>query len=155
MVAYAFKTQLSKGEAAEAELCAHFEEWFTIKRVSMAEQRAGIDRIFHPKDGGPTLKVEIKTDWTASKTGNAFIETVSVDTTGKKGWAYTSQADVLLYYLPDDMLIYWIAFTTLRKHLQRWSKYKTRKIPNRGYFTIGLLVPLAEFEEHSEHVINL
>jgi hypothetical protein len=152
---YAFKTQLSKGERAEAELTKHFEEWFVIREVSRAEQRAGIDRIFQPKDGGPVLKVEMKTDWTASKTGNAFVETISVDTTGKKGWAYTSQADVLLYYLPDDLLIYWMPFATLRFHLPRWCQYPTRKITNSGYCTYGLLVPLAEFEKYADQVISI
>jgi len=33
-------------------------------------------------------------------TGNAFIETIPVDMSEKAGWAFTSQADMLLYFDP-------------------------------------------------------
>jgi hypothetical protein len=153
---YTFDTQLTKGAAAETQLDGFFAQWFDIEPASPAEQRRGIDRTFTPQAGGKPFKVEYKTDWTASKTGNAFVETVSVDTHDKPGWAHTSQADYLIYFLPDDLLIYVLRFATLRRLLARWQReYPVRKIPNKGYYTHGLLVPLREFEQHAAQTISI
>lgn len=152
---YTFDTQLSKGQASEQELDKFFSEWYDIAPVNMDTQRQGIDRIFTRKDNGRVSKVEYKTDWTASKTHNAFVETVSVDTTNKPGWAHSSQADYLIYYVPGDDLIYIIAFTRLRSNLSRWRTYPTKRIPNKGYNTTGILVPLREFERIAIQVISL
>lgn len=153
---YNFATKLHEGQKHEQFLDEFSATWYDIREVSREEQGRGIDRIFVEKATGEIVKVEYKADTTASRTGNAFVETVSVDTANKRGWAYTSQADWLLYYLPGDGLIYLFEFATLRQHLPRWTKqYPTRAIPNAGYKTIGLLVPLAEFERHADKVINL
>jgi len=152
---YDFDTQLTAGEAAEHVLDNLFAAKFEISVVDRASQRSGIDRVFTRRDGGHRLTIEYKTDWTASKTGNAFVETVSVDTASKAGWAYTSRADFLIYYLPDDRLIYVIQFSKLRRRLDRWNRqYRQKAIPNQGYNTVGLLVPLREFEQLATEVIS-
>lgn len=153
---YDFTEQLSKGEQAEKQLDEHFATWFTIHPVTRAQQRMGIDRMYTHKRDGWTIPIEYKTDWTAGKTGNAFVETISVDTEKKPGWAYTSRADVLIYFIPKDLLAYWIRFVDLRKELPRWcADFPMRKIPNKGYHTHGRLVPLDEFEKLARHVISL
>lgn len=152
---YEFKEQLMKGEKSEDKLDAFFSEWYTVKRVDMFQQRQGIDRIFTRKDNGSIFKIEYKTDWTASRTQNAFVETISVDTTDKPGWAYSSQSDYLIYYIPGDELIYVITFIALRARLPCWCKFPSRRIPNKGYCTVGLLVPLAEFEQIAREVISI
>lgn len=130
--------------------------WYTIRQASLIEQRQGIDRHFTDKKTGIATTVEYKADTTASRTGNAFVETVSVDATGKLGWAYTSQADWLFYYLPQDGLLYFWHFAEFRKHLPRWVREcKSRAIPNQGYKTVGMLVPLGEFEAYASKVVNL
>lgn len=153
---YNFQTQLATGEEAERRLDAWFAHWYAIEPATPAQQRAGIDRIFTRHDTGRAFKVEYKTDSRASATGNAFVETVSVDTTGKAGWAFTSQADILLYYVPVSEVIYVIQMATLRRHLSRWQRqYQARKIPNQGYCTHGLLVPLDEFERIAQRVESI
>lgn len=152
---YEFKEQLTKGQQSENELDAYFSQWYTIQTVDMDQQRQGIDRVFTRKDNGHVFKIEYKTDWTAGKTGNAFVETVSVDRTDKPGWAHSSQSDYLIYYVPGDDLVYVIAFQNLRSRLQSWCNCPTRKIPNNGYNTLGLLVPLCEFERIATQVISL
>ena len=152
---YGFKEQLTKGEQSEADLDAFFAQWYDIQPVGMDMQRQGVDRIFTRKDNGWIYKVEYKTDWTASKTGNAFVETVSVDTANKSGWAHSSQADYLIYHVPGDELIYVIQLNKLRSCLHRWKNNPILKIPNNGYNTIGLLVPLCEFERIATQVISL
>lgn len=155
MTVYNFATQLQRGEHYEAELDRFFSTWYDIRKVDREQQRRGIDRIFTRKDNGVVYQIEYKSDLTASKTGNAFVETVSVDTANKPGWAHSSQADYLIYYLPKDLLIYVIAFTELRKQLSRWCAYRSRRIPNNGYHTVGLLVPLDEFEQIATQVISI
>lgn len=153
---YDFRQQLHQGQAGEHRLDQFFSEWYDIAPVGMEQQRQGVDRMFKRKDNGTTYKVEYKTDKTASSTGNAFVETVSVDTANKPGWAYSSQSDYLVYFLPEDLLIYVIAFDRLRSHLPQWAKcHRTRRIPNKGYHTVGLLVPLDEFEKIATQVISL
>lgn len=155
MTAYDFTAQLQLGEHHEADLDRFFSAWYDIRKVDREEQRQGIDRIFTRKDNGAVHRVEYKADSKASETGNAFVETVSVDTANKPGWAHSSQADYLIYYLPKDLLIYVIAFVDLRKRLPKWCSYRSRRIPNNGYHTVGLLVPLDEFEEIATQVISI
>lgn len=152
---YKMKTQLRKGEKSERHLDSVFSKWYKIKPASRAEQRLGIDR--HFKNGDNHHTVEYKTDWRAAQTGNAFVETISVDTQNKPGWAYSSQSDILVYYVPGDDLIYIFEFPEFRKHLPRWIETfrKAPPIPNDGYNTIGILVPLAEFEEHAKIVLSI
>lgn len=153
---YNFDVQLAHGESGERFLDKFFSDKFEIHPATRHQQRQGIDRIFKNKKTGKILKVEYKTDYLAHRTGNAFIETVSVDSKGKKGWIYTSQADYLIYYVVIDLLIYVITFEALRKLFPNWiKKYPSRKSPNKGYFTHGILVPLTEFEKYSEAVISI
>lgn len=153
---YGFSEQLKVGQTHELFLDKYSGKWFEIAEATREQQRQGIDRIYTAKATGIVSTVEYKADTTASRTGNAFVETVSVDTANKPGWAYSSQADWLLYYLPVDGLIYFWEFAKFRQHLPRWTlQFPTRAIPNKGYKTIGLLVPLEQFERHAGKVINL
>lgn len=154
---YHFPTQLARGETAEAELDAHFGTWFLITKATREQQRHGIDRIFMNKQDGVVSTVEYKTDWRAFETGNAFVETVSVNTAGKRGWAYTSRSTFLFYHLPSPAcLVYILTFSRLRRNLPRWERaYPTRDIQNQGYQTRGLLVPLEEFERTAEEVCQV
>jgi len=154
MNTYQFQPQLAQGEAGERKLDEYFGKWFTITLATRDEQRAGIDRIF--TRGHNRYQVEYKSDARAAQTGNAFVETIGVDTANKAGWAYTSQADWLLYYVPGPEIVYIIRFRALRNALPRWvATYPTRRIPNQGYHTHGLLVPLDEFERVAKRVDSL
>ena len=115
-MAYQFDAQHADGLAGEAFLDALFSRWYRIRPASAAQQRRGIDRWFRTTTR--RLAVEYKTDHTAARTGNAFVETVSVDTAHKPGWAYTSQADYLVYYIPPDGLVYVLRFAVLRRELK-------------------------------------
>ena len=142
---YQFQEQLHEGNEGEHRLDAFFAHWYAITPATMHQQRIGIDRVFTCYYFGQQFAVEYKTDKRASHTGNAFVETVSVSTTHKRGWAYTSQAEYLVYYVPGLNVVYIIPFAGLRTKLSHWlNRYATRAIPNAGYVTEGVLVPLAE-----------
>lgn len=144
---YRMDRQLAQGEAAEALLDRHFAGRFAITPATREQQRQGIDRIFVQRQTSKAYTIEYKTDWTAAKTGNAFVETVSVDTLNKPGWAYASQAQWLVYYVPGLRRVYLIDFIDLRKLLPQWvAECKAAPpIPNKGYNTLGILTPLAQF----------
>jgi len=155
---YQFNDQLVAGEDGEAYLDAFFRRrGHTILPVTTEEQRLGIDRVFVTPTG-QSWKVEYKTDFRAGKTGNAFIETVSVDTHGKygkMGWALTSTAEYLFYYVPDHA-IYVIPFLSLRHALPRWMReFPARGALNNRYTTHGVLVPLAQLAEFSKQTFEL
>lgn len=160
MTAYRFKDSHRSGVRGEQTLDAAFSPRFEIQSATAEQQRQGIDRIYTDRETGESFTVEIKSDWTAVRTGRAFIETVSVDRENKPGWAYTSQADILLYFIPPMLLVYVFRLEKLRLHLPLWERvYPQRSIPNSGkhsdYFTKGLLVPLWELEEICESTVSL
>jgi len=82
---YTFDAQKARGDAGEAFLDQVFAADYEIRPATRAEQRRGIDRIFVHRQTGRRLAVEYKTDYKAAHTGNAFVETVSVDAAGKAG----------------------------------------------------------------------
>ena len=170
-----FNVKLAQGAAGEATLDALFsrqtmptsfiastvyggnfaQSWadgrYYPRPVSMAEQRRGIDRFFTD-----ALKVEYKTDTRAADTHNVFIETISVDRVNKPGWAYSSAADVLAYYIPGDDLVYVVRLVRLRRFLPGWERrYPVRKAQNVDYDTHGLCVPIEAFEAIADVVVSL
>lgn len=145
---YHFDTQLAQGETGEHILDARFADHYTIRPATAAQQRQGIDRWYTRITDGETFPVEYKTDRTAGRTGNAFIETISVDTVGKLGWAYTSQARYLIYYIPKPDTVYVVPMARIRVMVDKWrQQYPERRIPNNTYHTVGVLVPLDELEK--------
>lgn len=151
---YGMDQQLHNGEGAEARLDRHFADRFDIVPANREQQRQGIDRIFTHRVTGTSYAIEYKTDWAAAHTGNAFIETISVDTKNIPGWAYTAQAEWLVYFVPKRLTIYLIRFTDLRTLLPHWRATckPAPPIPNRGYCTHGILVPLAEFARAASRI---
>lgn len=147
---YKFATQLAQGQGHEQALDERFKDLYIIQPATPQQQRQGIDRVYRPRKAPhEILYVEYKADSTAARTGNAFVETISVDTFDKPGWAISSQADWLFYLVPGACeALYIIRVADLRLRLPKWRRTcETRRIPNEGYHTVGLLVPLAEFEE--------
>src|SRR6266849_8385777 len=147
MTTYAFWQQLARGATGEA-----FLDWFfspaNIISEPIGAQQDGYDRLYEPRDGSPSFTAEYKTDRVAARTNNAFVETVSVDRDAKRGWAYTSQAAYLSYFIPRPLsLVYVMPLSSLRAQLSRWERvYREQSVRNVGYLTKGRIVPLAEFE---------
>lgn len=154
---YDMSTQLARGEEAERLLDRHFADRFEIRDATRQQQRQGIDRIFIRYTTLRPYQIEYKTDWAASRTGNAFIETVSVDTKNIPGWAYTSRSQWLIYYLPPQQRILILSFAKLRTLLPQWVRIHkpAPPIPNQGYNTRGILVPLTEFEDVCQKIEQL
>ncbi|MBK8035333.1 MAG: hypothetical protein IPK17_38675 [Chloroflexi bacterium] len=151
---YRFQTQLQQGEQGEATLDAYFAQRYKITAATMAEQRRGIDRWFFNPTTGNRFSLDYKTDTRATQTGNVFVETKHSD---RPGWAYTSEADWLFYYLPDAWMVYVVGLPFLRaKRLSGWAaQYPTRSAVNNSYTTYGLIVPLADFARCASMTFDL
>lgn len=152
---HSFAEKLAQGEAVERQLDAIFEQRYIVRLATRAQQRQGIDRLMADRDGNQ-FAMEYKADWRAAETGNAFIETVSVDTAGKPGWARTSKADWLVYAIPPHGIAYGIPMSVVRAMVPEWAaRYPTRPARNSAYSTHGICVPVPELVRFSEWEVGL
>ena len=143
MKIYDFDEHLIEGQEAEAFLDTVFSKFVEIQEVEIDLQRKGIDRIFLMNN--MAVAVEYKADRKASITGNVFIEITSVSTTGAEGWARKTQADWIVYFLPQEMIAYLIPVKEMKKRLNDWwNSYPVGTAQNEGYHSQGILVPLTE-----------
>lgn len=125
-------------------------------------EKVGIDRIWE-KDGH-YWSVEYKTDQKTATTGNVFIETVSVDMANKPGWAISSKAEILVYFMPGLFgadIASLVFMSNLRAQIETWKRtFRTVGVANSGMFggyytTYGVLVPLGTFMDCCHEVIQL
>ena len=145
---YSFDQQKAIGTEAEAALDCWLDQFYRLRPATGPQQRQGVDRQATHRLTGRQFTLEYKADSRASTTGNAFVETLSV-APNKPGWAVTCTADYLLYWVRNRGL-YICRPLALRCHLADWKRTcESRSIPNRGYTTEGLLVPLNKFAEAS------
>lgn len=145
---YKFDKQLKDGEEGELYLDKYFREWFIVTPVNMSLQRKGIDRTFLRKSNSERITVEYKKDTKARQTNNLFIETVSIDNQDKPGWAVYSEADILVSYIPPMKIII-TPMSIIKSHLRLWTDiYPEKVIPNMGYNTLGICVPIREIEKY-------
>lgn len=156
MTVHKFNAKLKQGEAVERELDDYFVTEYEIEHATREEQRRGIDRYFTHRATGERRAVDYKADWRAHQTGNAFIETVSVDTVAKAGWAVASESEVILYYLPQTRVLYVVFLAQLRRWLPLWMElFPAAKAQNEGYSTHGVLIPISELEDIAESVVEV
>lgn len=147
---YQFQKQLDDGKRNEETLDRYFSRFYRIHRASLRDEKErGIDRYFTEHSSGMVWTVEYKSDSTAARTGNLFLETISVDRDGAAGWLLKSQAQVLVYYLPPCGQAHVYFLPLLKARLRAFTaECPTRAVPNQTrngtpYNTIGLLIPIA------------
>lgn len=146
-----FHDQLRKGQQQELALDQWAEQRFGTAPVpvDMDRQREGIDRIV----GEHTL--EYKADSQGHRTGNAFIETISVDRTGKPGWLWTTQATWVIYWLSGDGRGWVLDPVRLRDNAWDWTRQCRVKVSsNPTYHSYGLLVPHAELDRVAQETFD-
>lgn len=117
---------------------------YKIRVATQQEEARGIDRFF-TKSSGEKFSVDYKTDSRAFTTKNAFIETISVDRPPPKlalGWAIKSLADYIYYYVPPLNEVCIVKTAEIRLQLPKWlASYSIKAAPNKGYKTLGVVVP--------------
>lgn len=148
---FPFKDKLEEGEKYEKELDAYYSKWFKVEAVDLSTQKMGIDRIFTNQTDGTRWTIEYKSDTVASSTGNAFIETISVNTTNKPGWAYSSCAQLLFYYLPMEGKVARLTMYAIKNLIREWlNKYPIKPCHNESYQSFGICVPLPVFMSYGQ-----
>ena len=142
---YSFQAQSRVGEQGESALDLWFSRFYRLWPASTDQERRGIDRVATHHLSGQVITLQYKTDTRAHRTGNAFIETLSV-APHKPGWAVSCVADYLCYWAVGGGL-YICPPSAIKDTLPQWRDlYPARRVPNRGYETEGLLVPLAQLQ---------
>lgn len=153
---YDFKAQNLKGKFGEKILDNWLSHYYKIVDVSNVPkyQILGIDRILTRPDESK-IKVEYKYDIASSRTGNLFFETVSIDNKNIPGWGWSSQADYWIFLLstPEVIVIAPGEFRNLVWQLR--TKLSEKRIPNKGYKTIGVPIPLEKVRKIAHYVQKL
>ncbi len=90
--------------------------------------------------------VELKSDsYPESETENFFMELVGSTKTGKLGGPYLSvqnNVDFFVYHYTTDKTFYWFDPKALVKYIdENGHEFKKREIMNRGWSSLGLLIP--------------
>ena len=152
MKIHGWKDSLETGEYYEKVLDEKFQKFY---HISDGIQKDGIDRVFVDRDSGITYTVEYKSDIAASNTKNAFIETISVDTYGKLGWALTTKSQIIVYYIVKLDIIYQISTVAIKVMLPKWIKiYKKASVSNKNYKSYGIPVPLSELKKYHRKILR-
>ena len=143
-VTHSFVVDLPRGLACEKTLDEYFSKWFEIQTVDMSMQRKGTDKLWTNRKTGITYSLEYKGDFRTAETGNAFIETVSVDTSGKPGWALYSLAQLLVYFIPQTGEVVLLPMLRVKQELGKLLERGAIEVeaPNENYSGWGVLVPM-------------
>lgn len=151
---YEFAQQKKIGTEGEARLDRFFRRRYQVTPASDVEQSFGIDRWFWYSPDELPFSVEYKTDKVGRKTSNGFLELCHSDRGDRSGWAYTSRADILVYYVtgPGAEMAYWIGFGVLRTHIPHWMLNAHCRLAHTSCTTTGLVVPLAFLERIADYV---
>lgn len=142
----------------EAQWAPTLDAWFgaayQLRLATVEEQWRGIDRVAID-DGGRCVGLDYKCDCRCVETGNLFIETVSNAQTGRPGWALTSEAMWLVYFVVPDHVLMFLT-SQLRAQLPNWAACcLERPAHNEGYDTLGLCVPFDLASRTAEYVADL
>jgi hypothetical protein len=148
---YDFGKQYLTGKAGEWVMDKYHAVAYKIQDATRLQEKQGIDRVFVHRSGGRRFLIEIKTDFKAQIFGNIIIETVSVDTQNKPGWAVTSQSDIIIFYLWYLREVLYFRTSIIKKNVPVWKeKYgETAVISNQTYNTIGIKLPLEEARKYA------
>jgi hypothetical protein len=147
-----------KSKGVEDRWAPVLDEWlrqhYRIREATRDEQWRGIDRVAIDDDGRE-VGIDYKCDQVAQRTGNLFVETVSNDRSGRKGWTLTGEAEWVFYFATPST-VYAFREDRLREALPGWTaRFKTRPAPNARFNTLGVCVPVAAAEQVAEYVARL
>lgn len=158
---YDMKEQLELSRLRDSEIDKHFmDKWRISKEVPRGLERLGVDRVWVHRETGRRWTVEYKHDTIAHRTKRVFIETVSVEEAGVKGWAYTSCARILVYYVVGGEYAFVIRMDEIERRLPVWERCCETKTAStvdkrtgRTYKTHGVCVPLFQFRAAADKVV--
>lgn len=169
-MAYDFAEQYENSKGYDRHIDAAFEPWWEVENVGRLFERAGMDRLWTHRDTGRRMSVEYKSDTMAHRTKHVFVETESVVEAGKRGWAYTSCAQLLVYYVVEGRYAFVARMSEIERKLEGWElAHQIRDVRTRDgnsgnessdtegscYTTRGILVPLMTFRAAASAVVEV
>lgn len=148
-----FKKQFDAGKSNEDKIANYFtKDGWTVTQLSQHDERKLKLGDKHFSKGDCSFNVEIKQDGKAAYTGNLFLEIVSVNVAGVAGWMETTNAAYVVTTIPALKKILIFRTDVLRDSIDDLkSKFKvlpTRKELNKGYSSLGIIVPITYAEQH-------
>ena len=148
---YTFKEQHKKGTAAEQLIDEFISDKFHYKitPVSLELQLLGADRIWYTPAGFRYL-AEYKTDTYTN--GNMFIEVIQNQRTNSIGWAYSSVANYLVYYLINMDRLYILDMQEFKRKFEGWIEDTPRKAArSKAGTAYGIPFPLETVVENMDN----
>jgi hypothetical protein len=140
----AYSLDISKNEEFDRFYNDKFPDLKKIETVTDKEtQLKGIDKILTFENGSIiTIDEKIR----RKDYGDIYIELFSNLERQKKGWAYTSQCDYIVYYIEPTQQVYllpvFLLRKAIRKHRKQWERTcKTVLSKNSLYTSYGLAIP--------------
>lgn len=131
-------------------------EVFNLERfkpdVRAAFQGFYIDRLFIHQEHRTRYFIQYVVDeGEFGAGGNMFIETNITGGKPRKGWAYTSTASILVYYIPAREEIILITTLAVRNRVKYWFKQYPKRVVDEadGIQRVGVVVPVKEVVKHA------
>lgn len=152
---YEFKGQLAASEPPVDRvanwLIAHE---YIVSEATKQQQWEGVDLI--AAKSSITLRIEVKSDFMAHRTGNVFIELLSNIESGRIGAVY-SQSDFFCYVIVDTWQCFVLRTEKLRNAISQgvWGPLPFRTVNNGKYHTGGVFVKAEHLSEIAKSVIDL
>lgn len=159
MTIHTFTESVKKGSVGESVIRAHFESkgWTCTPAALLEQKSVGID--FTLSKGDRNYGLEVKTEYSAEKTGNVFWE---MEVSGKPGWTqkYAEDSKILICtLLPYSRVIYLYFAKSLPKITQyirdnfensKRTVYNTSGVQGRTLNAWGYLLPLPHLAKFSK-----
>ncbi len=159
---YDMQEQLRLSRLRDSEIDKHLsDDWRISGEVPREMERLGVDRVWVHRKTGRRHTAEYKHDTLAHKTNRAFVETWSVERK-KRGWAYTSCAQILVYYVVGGEYAFVCRMEDIERRLPFWeAHYPTKhattfdRRTGESYRTVGVCVPLPVFRGAASRVVEV
>lgn len=128
--------RIELGGDVKAELGAYFSQWYDVTHVDSKKKDFEFTR------DGKTTSAKLIVDEKAGDTSRLFIEVWSVYELGRYGWAWTTDADLLLYFASPDT-IYIAKPIDVRQEIPYWmGVFGTVSVKRKGFHRVG--IPVSE-----------
>ena len=145
---YDFADQYQAQQLYFSRFIAWYQRQYNPDLLTLAteeQEKQSIDLV--ATTDGHSLTIEVKTEFAANKTGNLVFEVVSqarIGDNGVLGWGFKlEKTDVIAYLVPGPDKIYAFEPVELQAFvLENYSRLRNFTAKNKGYTTLGVLMPI-------------
>ena len=160
-VEFDFHEKRREGDKGEWLMNTYHTLWFDIVESGNDGRERGYDSIFTRFSDSTPFLVETKVCNRAHETGNLIVETMSKVEFDKLGWAITSEAEILLWYIWFWDEVIYFRMPDIKKRVNQWKERygELALMKNKqGWTTRAIMVPLTvmrplaiDFQKHLKY----